>query len=794
MSYLDEYLQRRREEREAGKYEIDDTPGEKFEAFTNNVGIALAAALKNIRKERVVAGAPGSMAIQSNAYESVARKVSADEVKAIGAFSESLQKGSNITNQRLKDAVSSLRSMADTLKDMFNDTLSQRRKSEAYSKRGDAGPMGAAPDGNGLQQQQQQKKNGIFDYLDWRGKKDRTRPMGSPSPERTGGVPGEKGSWWGRVKDKVSGGAKEGGGLFKKVAGNLKGVGIVGALLGANSLYEAYNSEDSTKNVSKTAGSMLGGAAGWQAGAMAGGALGALGGPLAPITVPAGALMGGLAGAWGGSEIGDSVAESMVDVVRNFDSIPDQIQKVYKNDVVPGFDKASSFLSDSASTLSATAGKMGDAVANTFSNLTKSLTDFGDNVASGAGKAVRFVASMPGRAVEAGKEAVKTGADVAKSVAKRADAATGGALRKAVDALQGENKGIGKVRATGDEMAAIQAGREKGEKFRIGSGLTQDTKDMIAGVSKKHGVSADYMTTMAMLESGGNPNAVSPTGAVGLYQFTSRTAKGYGLNNRFDKNANADAAARLAKDNGAYLEHNGIKATPENLYLAHQLGMEGARNLISAASGKEALTEKTKAAMGNNYGNIGPQEYLDKNSKVWASKAEQAKATTDRQYASLSKDVKPYDPTAKPEVAASVKPNAQTATGKIAEQPQPKKSDVAVAKASVKTPEPANPEAVMGVRLAKIEPQVSVATPSSLAPSVDVRRAPIERVASSEPPESKPVTLTNPDAINPQQEARDVAQTGMSQRAVQDSQIPTLDNMPLMINDLGLMLLNVGHL
>lgn len=780
MSYLDAYLQRRREEREAGKYEIDDKPGEKFEAFTNNVGTALASALKNIRKERAIAGAPGSMAVQSNAYESVARKVSAEEVKAIGAFSESIEKGSSVTNQRLKDAVSSLRSMSDTLKDMFNDTLSQRRKSEAYSKRGDAGPMGASPGGNGLQQQQQ-KKSGIFDYLDWRGKKDRTRPMGSPGPERTGGGATEKGSWWGRVKDKVSGGAKEGGGLFKKVAGGLKGAGIVGTLLGANSLYEAYNGEgDTTKNVSKVAGSMVGGAAGWQAGAMAGGALGALGGPAAPITVPLGALMGGLAGAWGGSEIGDSVADSMVDVVRNFDSIPEQIQKVYKNDVVPGFDKASSFLSDSASTLSATAGKMGDAVANTFSNLTKSLSDFGDNVASGAGKAVRFAAALPGRAVEASKEAVKTGADVAKSMAKRADVASGGMLRQAVDALQGENKGIGKVRATGEEMAAIKAGREGGEKFRIGSGLNKETKDMITDVSKKHGVSADYMTTMAMLESGGNPNAVSPTGAVGLYQFTGGTAKDYKLNNRFDKRANADAAARLAGDNSAYLESKGIKATPENLYLAHQLGARGARNVINAASGKEALTDQTKSAMGNNYGNIGAQDYLDKNSKVWASKAEQAKATTDRQYASLSKDSKPYDVTAKQD--------AQTATGKIERKPE-----VAVAKSAVKSPEPANPETVMGVKLSKVEPRVAVATPSSLAPSVEARRAPIERVASSEPPESKPVMLTNPDAINPQQETRDVAQTGMSQRVVQDSQIPTLDNMPLMINDLGLMLLNIGH-
>ena len=431
MSYLDTYLQRKREEREAGKYEIDDTPGEKFEAFTNNVGTALASALKNIRKERSIAGAPGSMAIQSNAYESVARKVSADEVKAIGAFSETLEKGSSITNQRLKEAVGSLRNMADTLKDMFNDTISQRRRSEAYSKRGDAGPMSATGTaGTGANSNTQSKNgSGIFDYLDWR-KKDRARPMGTPMPEKTPAG----GGWWDRIKGKMAGGAKEGGGLWKTLGGGLKGAGLVGALVGANSLYEAYNSEDATKNVSKTAGSMLGGAAGWQAGAAAGGALGALGGPAAPVTVPLGALIGGVAGAWGGSEIGDAVADSMVDVVRNFDSVPDQIQKVYKNDIVPGFSKASDYLSSAADTMSATAGKMGDAVASVFSGLTKKLSDLGDDISSGASKAARFAAALPGRAVDAGREVIKTGADAAGQAAAYVRTEARGLKRRAENA------------------------------------------------------------------------------------------------------------------------------------------------------------------------------------------------------------------------------------------------------------------------------------------------------------------------------------------------------------------------
>jgi hypothetical protein len=157
---------------------------------------------------------------------------------------------------------------------------------------------------------------------------------------------------------------------------------------------------------------------------------------------------------------------------------------------------------------------------------------------------------------------------------------------------------------------------------------------------------------------------------------------------------------------------------------------------------------------------------------------------------------KPYDPTKAGTEVAATKPETKsegqrTSSGKIGER---KKEEVAVTKASIKTPEPANPDTVMGVTVGKMQPQVTMATPSSLAPSVEARRAPVERVPSSEPPESRPVVVTNPDAINPSREARDVAQTGTSQRVVQDSQIPSLDNMPLMINDLGLMLIQIGHL
>lgn len=774
MSYLDSYLQRRREEREAGKYEIDDTPGEKFEAFTNNVGHALASALKNIRKERSIAGAPGSMAIQSNAYESVARKVSADEVKAIGAFSETLEKGSSITNQRLKEAVSSLRSMADTLKDMFNDTISQRRKSEAYSKRGDAMPIGASSDLTS-KPADQTKKNGIFDYLDWR-KKDRPRPMGTPMPEKTPAGGGAGGGWWDRIKGKMAGGAKEGGGLWKTLGGNLKGAGLVGALVGANSLYEAYNSEDATKNVSKTAGSMLGGAAGWQAGATAGGALGALGGPAAPVTVPIGALIGGLAGAWGGSEIGDAVADSMVDVVRNFDSVPDQIQKVYKNDIVPGFSKASDYLSSAADTMSATAGKMGDAVASVFSGLTKKLSDLGDDISSGAGKAARFAAALPGRAVEAGKEAIKTGADAAGQAASYVKTEVRGLKRRAENAADNVSDVI--ASAVGANGAKRQYSDASGN-TETREGGTRAWRNNNEG-NIRYG---SFAKKMGAIGKDGDGFAIFPS------QEHGRKAKESLL---FD--SDAVIMGKKYKDRTIDDAISTYAPSSENDTARYQKIVRDAAGVSGNTQMKDLTPEQRQrvlAAMKRHEGwKEGKSKYADANGNAIDAKqmqiAQAGKAGTE------PSTTKPYDPTkAGTEVAVTKSEGQRTSSGKIGER---KKEEVAVAKASIKTPESANPDTVMGVTVGKMQPQVTMATPSSLAPSVEARRAPVERVPSSEPPESRPVVVTNPDAINPSREARDVAQTGTSQRVVQDSQIPSLDNMPLMINDMGLMLLNVGHI
>jgi hypothetical protein len=106
--------------------------------------------------------------------------------------------------------------------------------------------------------------------------------------------------------------------------------------------------------------------------------------------------------------------------------------------------------------------------------------------------------------------------------------------------------------------------------------------DIIAAAAQRRGINPRALTGIAKIESGLNPNARNPrSSAGGLFQFIDGTAKQYGLGNKFDPEAAADAGARLAADNGSAIARAlGRPATPGELYLAHQQGSGGAVKLL----------------------------------------------------------------------------------------------------------------------------------------------------------------------------------------------------------------------
>ena len=110
--------------------------------------------------------------------------------------------------------------------------------------------------------------------------------------------------------------------------------------------------------------------------------------------------------------------------------------------------------------------------------------------------------------------------------------------------------------------------------------------DLISAKAAQYGVPADIAVGIAYIESGLNPNAkASTSSAGGLFQFIDSTASRYGLTNKMDPEANADAGARLTRDNISGLRRDlGREPTPGEVYLAHFSGFGAAQKLGRASA------------------------------------------------------------------------------------------------------------------------------------------------------------------------------------------------------------------
>lgn len=124
----------------------------------------------------------------------------------------------------------------------------------------------------------------------------------------------------------------------------------------------------------------------------------------------------------------------------------------------------------------------------------------------------------------------------------------------------------------------------------------------------KYRTGDNFFDAVMYIESKGNTNAVSVTGATGLFQFTKGTGKRYGLitqdgkDFRKDPEANFRAMQQLTKDNANDLKKAGIELTPTNLYLAHQQGVGGAIEIIRAMKQGREVSPQIRTNMNHNNG------------------------------------------------------------------------------------------------------------------------------------------------------------------------------------------------
>lgn len=74
---------------------------------------------------------------------------------------------------------------------------------------------------------------------------------------------------------------------------------------------------------------------------------------------------------------------------------------------------------------------------------------------------------------------------------------------------------------------------------------------IIHAAAARHGVSGDWMVSIAQCESGLNPRAVNPAGYYGLFQFSRSTWAAYGSGDIFDPAAQSEATASMLANGGS---------------------------------------------------------------------------------------------------------------------------------------------------------------------------------------------------------------------------------------------------
>lgn len=194
-------------------------------------------------------------------------------------------------------------------------------------------------------------------------------------------------------------------------------------------------------------------------------------------------------------------------------------------------------------------------------------------------------------------------------------------------------------------------------------GMPLTVRNKIITQAQAAGLDPQSMLEIAAVESGGNPNAVSSTGAIGVYQMVGGTASGLGITDRFDVDQNIAGAMKLAQENAASLRKSGLPVTRDTLYMMHQLGPSAAREIIrGAADGKQInqLSPATQAAASLNVGKGSKTaaDYMAVNSRALDARLGRSAATIP---ATLAKPSAAPSVRAVPSVA-TVAPSAERQT------------------------------------------------------------------------------------------------------------------------------------
>ncbi len=341
-------------------------------------------------------------------------------------------------------------------------------------------------------------------------------------------------------------------------------------------------------------------------------------------------LVGDLKGLWGDIT---SAAEDAFDWVKSKgDQANDYIKSVTGVDVKEAAKAAVTSTKEVAATAIASVRSAGE-TANEYV-LEKTGIDIRQSAANAASRARDGAAWLGEQASGAGRWFRDKATGAFNSTAERL--VPGYRHKERFDGIRGGEGLAENGRYTSSEAERIRQLKSSGANTgaNLAGGMPADIQQKIRASAEKHGLDPEMMLAIAAMESGGNVDAVSSTGAIGIYQFTGSTATGVGIKDRFDADQNIEGGMKLTRQNAAYLQKRGLPVTPENLYMAHQLGPGAAAEVISgAASGKRVgqLSSGAQRAMGFNYGasSSTAAEYLAKNRDALAARYQTVVAGSD---------------------------------------------------------------------------------------------------------------------------------------------------------------------
>lgn len=179
--------------------------------------------------------------------------------------------------------------------------------------------------------------------------------------------------------------------------------------------------------------------------------------------------------------------------------------------------------------------------------------------------------------------------------------------------------------------------------------ILPEHEKIIRDLTKDSDISAEYLLNVALMESGGDPNAAAQnSSARGLYQITDATAKDLKLmpEDRFDVAKSTQAMINFTLKNKNLLRSAlGREPSHFELYLAHQQGPKGAINLILAGDNK-ATTAVKKKAITNNAGSadMTANEFMKLIKDKFESKSFYQMDNTDVNRSSVSRQPSSYSP------------------------------------------------------------------------------------------------------------------------------------------------------